>query len=462
MPRLFSDHLVLQAYKPIPIWGTANSNQKITVTLANQSKVAEVGSDGKWTVTLDPLPSAENLTLQVQGENSMTITDVMIGEVWVCSGQSNMALPVSKAKDFDKEQPAANWPKIRMFTDKWIVCSPETVKDFSAVGYFFAREIHQKLGSPVGLIFRASGGTLIELWTDAKVQKNAPELSPLFKTTSNSKLSPEDIAQAEVDRQQALEVEGKNAASATKKMSGYLFESRITPLIPFAIQGVLWYQGEANSYTSKAYLYGAQLSVMINDWRTRWGNNFWFISVQLPELGKEQSAPVEESGRAWVREGVFQSLKLPHTGMAVTLGTGEAGNNHPKNKQDVGRRLALWALSQIYNKTEEPASGPLFAEQKIEGKKMIVTFNYASGGLSSKGGELKGFAIAGKDGQWRWANATIEGNTVILSHPELNEPVAVRYAWAGNPNSSNLVNGAGLPASPFRTDNETTFSAVSP
>lgn len=445
MPVLFSDHMVLQAGQPVPVWGMAEPGKKITVSFSGQTKSVQADAQGKWQVTLDPLEQADSQVLKVEGDGAVAINDVLVGEVWLCSGQSNMVLPVSKAKDFEAEKAAANFPKIRVFGTKWVPCSPEMIGATSAAAYFFGREIHQKTGRPVGLIIRAAGGTPIEYWTDWEVQKDVKELQPLFAAAP----PPANASQAASDQKQALEVEGKQAAQ--KKVPGFLFQDRILPLVPFAIRGVIWYQGEANSYTANANLYGRQLQLMIGDWRKRWGYDFPFIAVQLPEFGKVQSVPVEDSGRAWVRDGVLDSLQLPKTGLAVTLGTGEANNNHPVNKQEVGRRLALWALYSVYG-GEEPASGPLPAGAKVEGDKIVVKFAHADGGLVAKDGDLKGFAIAGADKNWVWADAKIVGDTVIVSSLQVKQPFAVRYAWAGNPAGSNLYNGAGLPASPFRTD----------
>lgn len=453
LPSIFSDHMVLQAGLGVPVWGWADPGEGIVVSVNSQTQSATADSDGKWQVKFDAMKADESQTLTVRGKNTLVINDVLIGEVWLCSGQSNMALPVTKAADFSREQSAAVWPRIRTFTTKWVVCSPETVGDFSATGYFFGREVHQKTGRAVGLINRSAGGSPIELWTSLEAQKDVAELKPTLEVKEPPKaVSKDAIAQAESDRKQALATEGKQAAAGKKRPPGYLFDDRIAPLIPYAIRGVVWYQGEANSYTVHANLYGRQLAVLITDWRRRWGCEFSFLSVQLPELGRAQTEPVEASGRAFVREGVLQSLSLPNTGMAVTLGTGEEKSNHPVNKQEVGRRLALWALAMVYGQKDVVPSGPLLASHKVDGNQVVISFTHADGGLVAKDGELKGFAIAGKDQKWVWANAMIRGNTVVASHPDVQEPVAVRYAWATNPAGSNLFNGAGLPTSPFRTD----------
>jgi len=466
LPPFFSDHMVLQTGKPVPVWGKAAPDEKVTVAIGGQTKTTKAGADGKWSVTLDPLPPGDALTLTVQGADARarTVNDVLAGEVWLCSGQSNMALPVSKAQNFETEQPAATWPKIRMLMpgNKWVVCSPETVGTFSAAAYFFGREIHRTTKLPVGLLNVSSGGTPIELWTSPEAQMAVPELKPLFDSPAvAAPAGGDDAKQAASDAKQATEVEGKNAVDTHKAAPGYLYNSKILPLVPYAIRGVIWYQGEANSYTVHANLYGIQLATMIKEWRKLWGYDFAFITVQLPDTGAPQTEPVQTHGRVLVREGELKSLSLPNTGLAVTIGTGEEKSNHPRNKQEVGRRLAQWALATVYEQKGVAASGPLPEGSKVAGDKVIVTFSHTDGGLVAQGGgELKGFAIAGADMKWVWGNAKIEGNTVVVSSPDIKQPVAVRYAWALNPATSNLYNGAGLPATPFRTDNEALTNAA--
>ncbi len=455
IPSIFSDHMVIQTGKPVPVWGQADPKEKITVSIGGQTKSTEADKDGKWSITLDAMSPGEPLVLKIQGGNTLTINDVLVGEVWLCAGQSNMAMAVSKAKDFDAEKPAATWPEIRQFSGKWAVCSPETVGSFSATAYFFGREIYRKMKVPVGLINASAGGTPIELWTSLEAQKAVPELKPIFESAGKGLASNEDAEQAETDRKQAAEVEGKKSVAGQKVSPGYLFNSRILPLVPYSISGAIWYQGEANSYTVHANLYGIQLATMIKDWRSRWGYDFSFISVQLPDTASPQTEPVQTHGRVLVREGVLKSLDIPNTGMAVTIGTGEEKSNHPRNKQEVGRRLAQWALATVYGQKDVAASGPLPGKSKVVDGKVVVTFSHTDGGLVAQGGgELKGFAIAGKDMKWFWGKAVIDGDTVVVSSPEVKDPVAVRYAWAINPATSNLFNGAGLPATPFRTDNE--------
>jgi sialate O-acetylesterase len=464
LAHCFTPHMVVQADKPVPIWGVGAPGANVTVTLGEQSKTATIGADGKWTVTFDPMKAGGPLTLKAQADRTLTVDDVMVGEVWLCSGQSNMALPVTKTLNFETEVAAANYPDIRMLgpNNKWVVCSPQTVGAFSAAAYYFGRELDQKLKEPIGLINASAGGTPIELWTSAETQKAVPELKPLFDTTPAAAFASDaDAEQAKSDAGQAQEVEGKKAVVVAKVQPGDQYKKHILTLAPYAIRGVIWYQGEANSYTIHANLYGIQLMTMIKEWRGKWGYDFPFIIVQLPEIGRPQSAPDETNGRTLVRDGQLKAMSLPDVGMAVTLGTGEEKNNHPKNKQECGRRLALWALANVYGQKDVAASGPLPASNKVDGNKIVVTFSHTDGGLVAQGGgELKGFGIAGADMKFSWAKAEISGDTVTLSSPDVASPVAVRYAWSSNPATANLYNGAGLPASPFRTDDAPVSNAA--
>lgn len=445
LPALFSDHMVLQQERAVPIWGWADPGEEISVSIAGQRKTAGADADGKWKVTLGKLAPGPALTLTVIGKNTVTVNDVLVGEVWLGSGQSNMARTTKSAKDFAKEQVAADLPSIRMFRvesgaatnaqadcrGSWKVCSPETVGGYSAVLFFFGRELHQQLKLPMGLIHSSVGGTAIELWTDADLQRQQPELRPLFDA----------LAQR------------ANDAAATKKLPpnarikiGGLFNGKIAPLIPYALRGVIWYQGEGNTKSmEQARLYEYQLPLLIKDWRRRWGDEFPFAWVQLPNFAK--------NGEPWcvVREGMLKTLALPHTGMAITVDIGNPDNVHPQNKEEVGRRLSLWALGSVYGKEVPAISGPLPAGHKFKGGEVTLEFRHTNGGLVAKGGALKGFVVAGEDRKWHPAQARIAGTQVIVSCTEVPRPVAVRYAWEANPDC-NLFNGAGLPASPFRAD----------
>ncbi len=479
LPAIISDHMVLQSAVEVPIWGWADPGEEVAISFAGQTKTTKADAGGKWMVKLDKLKSGgEAQTLTAKGKNTITIADVLIGEVWLGSGQSNMAMQVSGANDPGAEAAAAKFPAIRMFTEgsgaattaqeggkgTWAVCDPATVGRFSAAAYFFGREIHKALGVPVGLINSSVGGTPIESWISPEAQQRSPELKaaeealakaePPFDAAAAKAKFNEDLAKWKETAAKA-KAEGKKpprapldpvALRAKKGNRGGLFNGKIAPLIPYAIRGAIWYQGEANSATNKAPLYQRQLTTLITDWRTRWGFEFPFAWVQLPNFDGGGS-------RDWptVREGMLKTLNVPKTGMAITIDIGEAKNIHPKNKQEAGRRLSLWALGTVYEKKVPSTSGPLPAGHEIRGSEVVLKFTHADGGLAAKEGELKGFVIAGEDKQWKPAQARIDGSKVIVSSPEVKQPTAVRYAWENFP-VCNLTNGAGLPASPFRTD----------
>ena len=479
LPAILSDHIVLQREAAVPIWGTAEAGEKVSVQLGDQTKSATAGSDGRWMVKLDSLKAAstaQELKVTSDKGSAITIKDVLVGEVWLGSGQSNMAFTVSNAKDFESEKAAATTPEIRMFTERsnsteapvrhgtgaWVVCSPETVGTFSATAYFFGREIHKVLQLPVGLINSSVGGTPIESWIDAEAQHAEPGLKDFFAApkTAAAPVDPaaekakyeaamaqwkEDVKKAKAEKTRVPRPPVDTAALRQKKgNTGGLYNGKIAPLIPFAIRGALWYQGEANSTPTKAPFYQVQLPLLVNDWRKKWGYDFPFAWVQLPNF--------KSRGDGWclVREAMLKTLSLPKTGMAITLDVGEPGNIHPKNKQAVGHRLALWALGTVYGK-DNATSGPLLTSHAIKGSEIVLTFSHADGGLKSAGGPLLSFVIAGEDKVWHDATARIEGDKVVLSCPEVPAPVAARYAWKDDPIAS-LFNGEGLPASPFRTD----------
>ncbi len=466
LPAIFSDHMVLQRDARVPVWGTAASGEKVTVTFAGQSQTATAGADGKWQIALNNLRvAATPQTLTVKGNNTLTIEDVLVGEVWLGSGQSNMAMTVNRSKDFEQEQPAAKFPLIRHFKEdspsaataqsegsgKWVLCAPETVGAFSAALYFFGRELHQKLNVPVGLVNSSVGGTPIESWIAVETQQGNKELQaaiaslpktpPVATTAAPAAPTPKQPA---AEKKKAAK-KATPAATTSKGGPGGLFNGKIVPLVPFAIRGALWYQGEANTTPAKVALYEHQLPLLVRDWRARWGYDFPVAWVQLPNFGGP--------GRDWptMREAMLKTLALPKTGMAITMDIGEEKDIHPKNKQDVGRRLALWALGDVYGQKVPATSGPLPAGHTVRGNEIVLSFKHTNQGLVAKGGELTGFVVAGADRQWKPARARIVGETVVVSSPEVNAPVAARYAWENWP-TCNLFNGAGLPASPFRTD----------
>jgi sialate O-acetylesterase len=478
LPAIFSDHLVLQTGVTVPVWGWAEPGEAVTVTVAGQTKNTRAAADGRWRVDLAKLTaSAAPTTLTVRGRNTLTIRDVLVGEVWLGSGQSNMAMTVVRSNDPEREAAAANRPQIRMFKEesaaadtpqaegkgRWVVCAPETVGAFSATLYFFGREVHAALGVPVGLINSSVGGTPIESWIAPEVQRAAPELKEFFapakaptpEAAEAAKRKYErdlakwqaDVKQARANKQKAPKRPQDPAALAARKGNvGGLFNGKIAPLIPYAIRGALWYQGEANSVPAKAPFYEAQLRLLVTDWRARWGYGFPFAWAQLPNFGGP--------GRDWpaVREAMLNTLALPRTGMGINIDIGDEQDIHPKNKQEVGRRLSLWALGTVYGRKVPATSGPLPAGHEVRGGEIVLKFTHTDGGLAARGGgALQGFVVAGADRQWQPAQARIVGNQVIASSPAVPQPVAARYAWENFP-TCNLVNGAGLPASPFRTD----------
>ena len=490
LPAIFSDHMVLQRGVAAPVWGSADPGEEVKVTLGGadlpgaQPKSAVAGTDGRWKLKLGALKGGGVTTLTVQGKNTLTVSDVLIGEVWLCSGQSNMAMAVRGCNDFPKEQAEAQHPQIRMFTvtsgpaaspqddcrGSWVVCSPDTVAGFSATAYFFGREIHRSLGVPVGLVHSSVGGTPIEAWTSWDAQKDlTPLKSPIFDnwTKRQAAWDPAKAVEAYETRLAAYRDAAAKAKEAEKPApqrpakpvephldSHYpatLYNGKINPLVPYAIRGALWYQGENNASPTGGPLYHLQLTTLIRDWRRRWSAEFPFGFVQLPDFHAPQKEPVENTGWTLVREGMLQTLSTPRTGMAVTLGLGEANNIHPKNKQEVGLRLAMWALADVYGKKGIASSGPLPVGHEVSGSAIVVRFKHADGGLQAPGGSLRGFAIAAADKRWMRADARIDGDRVVVSSPDVPNPVAVRYAWADTPDC-NLKNAAGLPASPFRTD----------
>jgi sialate O-acetylesterase len=498
LPAIISDHMVLQAGVDVPVWGWAGPGEAVTVAFAGQTVTARAADDGAWRVKLAPLKASSSAqTLTVRGATMREVADVLVGEVWLGSGQSNMAMQMKglhgQVDNADAEIAAAAHPRLRMFVHddecvysiykldippdkpdtgrpgRWIVCAPGTAARFSAIGYYFGREIQQALDVPFGFINTAVGGTPISAWTSLPAQQSEPGLKPSFDWNA-SQLKPgydPAAAQKEADdakrawllrRKEALDA-GRPAPKAPPPFknlavmykNGGLFNGMVAPVIPCAIRGVLWYQGERDALYQTAGYYGLQMETLIKDWRAQWGHDLWFLWVQLPETRALQKLPVEPKG--WgvlLRERQAQALRLPRTGMAVTLGLGDEKNGHPRNKADFARRLALIALHDVYAQPVEYWMAPMYKSAAFTKNQVAVTFDHADG-LRATGGELKGFAIAGADKKFVWADARIEDGRVILSSSAVKNPVAVRYAWATNP-LGNLANGGGLLAAPFRTD----------
>ncbi|MCS6859975.1 MAG: sialate O-acetylesterase [Abditibacteriales bacterium] len=465
---LFSDNAVLQRGVSVPVWGTAKDGEKVTVKF-NGQEVSTTAKDGKWMVRLRPLKAGGPFTLTIQGENTIELKNVLVGEVWVCSGQSNMQWPVSASAN--PQETIANSPDamLRLFTvprraadapesdvqGNWVVCGPETVPNFSAVAYFFGRDLRKALNVPVGLISTNVGGTPAEAWTSRRVLESDPMLRGYLE---RHELAVKNYPQA-LERFKAAEEKAKaegtppprppaNPAQSLQRPCG-LYNAMIAPLIPYAIKGVIWYQGESN--VGRAYEYRTLFPAMIRNWREDWGlGDFPFLFVQLAPFMQIVNEP-QEGAWAELREAqLLTFLKTPKTGMAVITDAGDPNDIHPKQKEPVGARLALAARAIAYGE-RIVYSGPIYKSMKVEGNKVVLSFDHVGGGLVAKDGDLKGFTIAGEDRKFYNAHAAIKGNTVVVWSPQVERPVAVRYGWANCP-VVNLYNKEGLPASPFRTD----------
>jgi sialate O-acetylesterase len=423
---LFTDGMVLQQGMKVPIWGTADDGEKVTVTFEGQ-EVSTTAKDGKWKVQLKDLKAGGPFTLTISGTNTIKLKNVLVGEVWVCGGQSNMQWSMKQigaTKDIENSENAqirlfsvhrggAPTPQTELDSKKgkleWVECGPKTVPSFSAVGYYFGRDLEKARKVPIGLINSNYGGTPAERWTTRKTLDADPDLKAL---------------------------KGSD-----------LYNAMIAPLQPFAIRGVIWYQGESND--DRAEQYKKLFPAMIKDWRDGWKQgDFPFLFVQLAPYDKVK----REGMWAELREAqLYAWQKVPNTAMVVITDVGDPKDIHPKQKEPVGARLALAARALAYRE-KIVYSGPIYDGMKIDGNKIILSFKHVGAGLVAKGGPLQGFTIAGKDQKFVKAQATIVDGTVVVHSPEVPEPVAVRYGWANYP-IVNLWNKDGLPASPFRTDN---------
>ncbi|MDR1518008.1 MAG: sialate O-acetylesterase [Dysgonamonadaceae bacterium] len=454
LPHIFGDNMVIQRDKTVKIWGWADKGEKVSVSFLQQTKSTKADKAGNWSVTLQATAYGGPYTLKVSGKkNEIVLNNVLVGDVWLCSGQSNMEMPVNgwgKVYDFEKEIANANYPEIRHFlvekniSDKplddmngvWKVCSPQTVSEFTATGYFFARKLYQELGIPIGILHSSWGGTGIETWTSAGTFDQLPQL---FRDQYKDKDIKGDF--------ETFKKENNNSPNAYYSL---LYNAMINPVIQFSIKGAIWYQGEHNA--GQAYNYRTLFPTLIKDWRAKWGDDFPFYWVQLANYMAKDNEPAE-SGWAALREAQTMTLSLPNTGQAVITDIGDGADIHPRNKQDVGLRLALIALNKTYGKKSVVYSGPTFKSMEIKGNDAVITFDNIAKGLvcTNKYGYVEGFAIAGADNKFHWAKAYIEGNKVVVSSDKVAKPVAVRYQWSNNPDV-NLFNSEGLPAGAFKTD----------
>lgn len=473
LPALFGDHMVVQRDVPVHVWGTAEPGEAVQVEFRGQRASTAAAEDGHWEVYLAPGPAGGPFGLAVEGSNRVEFKDVHVGEVWVGSGQSNMVWPLERSRDAEQEIAAAEYSGIRYFKvtlntsetrledveGQWQVVSPETAGGFSGVGYFFARHLHKQLGVSMGIIQSAWGGTPAESWTSARTLAEEPALANMSAEFAAEAMADEAVYAERLasweKRSAAAKAEGKEAprrpppprALRPQNKPSALFNAMIAPLLPYAVRGTIWYQGENNASRGQGYLYRRLFRAMIEDWRREWGiGAFPFLFVQLANYGRVP----EESTWPELREAQAMALGLANTGMAVTIDVGNPTDIHPRNKQDVGLRLALAARAIAYGEHDLEYSGPLFRQATRDASGLRLWFDHVGGGLEARSGPLEGFQVAGRDGKFVPAQASISGDTVLVSSAGVEHPVRARYAWAADA-KGNLFNDAGLPASPFQT-----------
>ena len=468
---IFGDNMVLQREMELPVWGWAQRGEKVTVELLGMTRSTTADTKGKWTVKIGPFPAGGPCDMKIHGSNTIVIRNILIGEVWLCSGQSNMEWGVEKVAGAATEIPAADRPLLRLTTlggtaltpqdrlsARWITCSPQTVGSFSAVGYYFGRELHEHLKVPLGLIANAIGASPIRAWISPDVQYS----EPVFKETLKDYKTYAQRKKAYAEKRAAYETALKRSKAegtaappcpgffeAMGDAPGVVYNARVHPLAPFAIRGVIWYQGENEAIYHHAGTYKDFFPLLIQDWRRLWGpGEFPFLFVQLAPIGGHSKQPIA-SPWAEVRDGQRRTLSLPNTAMVVTTDICESAL-HPLKKTDIGKRLALAARAVAYGE-QVPYSGPFFQKVEFRDGKGTVWFTHADGGLTVSGSRLKGFAIAGPDRKFFWADAEIHGDAVSVSSGKVPDPQAIRYAWEDNPDG-NLFNKDGFPTSCFRTD----------
>jgi sialate O-acetylesterase len=477
LPHIFGDHMVLQRDKPIRVWGSADPGEKVTVSIGKEHAEATADLHRNWKVELPAVSEKGPIDVTVAGNNKIVLHDVLVGEVWVCSGQSNMQWNVERSAHGKKEVEEANHPEIRLCTvpmrpaglpaddmgGSWAVCTPKSAPGFTAVGYFFGRALNEQLGVPIGLINSSWGGTRIEPWTPPVGFQEVPALASILAGIEMAKAEYAKTAAGALPRYADwLAIAEKAKANreyipappawpanplANQLAPTGLYNGMIHPLVPFAIRGAIWYQGESNN--GEGMLYYEKMKALIGGWRSVWHEgDFSFLYVQLAPYRYGTADPTALA-RIW--EAQTAALAIPDTGMAVTNDIGNAKDIHPKDKQDVGKRLALWALAKTYGK-QIVYSGPLYKSMTIDGSKIRVKFDHVGGGLVARNGKpLDWFQIAGDDKKFVDAEAIIDGDSVIVSSPKVEKPVAVRFAF-DQVAEPNLQNVEGLPASAFRTD----------
>lgn len=492
LPSVFSDHMVLLRESAVPVWGKADPGEKVTVEFGGRRAETVAGTDGKWRAELTGLTPADRGEMVIRGTDEVRIKDVLVGEVWLASGQSNMDFRIARTKERywcgvaneAEEIAAAKWPEIRMyiaeaaFADepqddvkgRWWVCSPETAGEFSAVGYYFARELHQRLGVPVGMVVTSFGASKAQAWISPGAMDAVPELAkivPAYREATHRFESGEARKQYEADlkawEEAAAKAKAENKPAPRKPgeprdprkhqhNAGVLYHAMLRPLAPYTVRGVIWYQGESNG--NDVDIYEPLMTTLIGEWRQLWGKpQLPFLSVQLANYRAPTTQPIQANSQiARVREVQRRTGLLPGTATVTAVDIGDEKDVHPKNKLDVGKRLALAARTIAYGETVV-WSGPTVKSASAEGDTYRIRFDHTAGGLVSRGkdGKLTGFALLDAAGTWHHADATIEGDSVLLRAPGVTTPKAARYAWTDNPAVS-LYNTEGLPAGPFRTD----------
>lgn len=443
LPSIFSDHMVLQREQPLTFWGWDDPGTDVTIQVGPHRVSVKTGDDGKWLAMLPVMRDVGPHRLKVEGTTVVEREGILVGEVWLCSGQSNMEWRVKQSLNATEEIAAANYPQIHHIkiphttaekpqadvpSEGWQICSPATVKEFTAVGYYFGRQLHKELNVPIGLIGSNWGGTRIEPWTcPAGFQR----VSGLRDIADRLDEYPTKLSDGRINHQSPLAI----------------YNGMIHPLVPFALRGVIWYQGESN--LSDGWLYHEKMKALIAGWRDIWSNEMPFYFVQLAPF-RYKSSP-ERLPEIW--EAQTATLSVPHTGMAVIVDVGDLEDIHPVNKQEVGRRLSLWALAKTYGRGPGMVySGPQYKSHHVHGKEVHLHFDHVGGGLVARDGKaLTHFELAGSDGKFSGAVARIHGDEVIVSADAIDDPQVVRFAWHQEA-EPNLANQEGLPASPFRTD----------
>ena len=503
--KIFSSHMVIQRDLASPVWGWDTPGAEVTVSFAGQEQKAAANKHGRWQVKLSPL--AANTTAQAMiitnaaGEK-VIYNDILIGDVWVCSGQSNMEWSVKRSYNAQQEIAKANHPLIRIFDVKghtiangpqeqlslptsWQTCNPKSVTAFSAVGYYFGRDLQQQSGVPIGLLGTNWGGTRVEPWTPPVGFRKQPELAAVSKgidaqliNSPTGKGTWANYAKQAIQWSAAVQqavADGRNAPSAPTSPGPKnhnepcsIYNAMVHPIVGYGVRGAIWYQGESNSGDGIHYL--PKLKALVQGWREIWQQPadfpFYFYVVKLAQFHKHTTNPEGGDGFARIRVAQDRIQELPHTSVASAIDIGNGRDIHPQNKQDVGKRLALWALRDVYGKKDITVTGPTYKGMKVEGNTVTISYDHIGAGLmaakkkdpfqpvvATPEAKLASFAISGADKKWHWADASIDGNTVKLSSAEVAQPVAVRYAYRGNPANANLYNKDGLPAIPFRTDN---------